>query len=165
MYTSILNARTFHRPTDPGDLIVTVPTTTRAGATKAISAAVVTQQKDTYDEKVRLYNECQAVEQALRQQIIDAVEPDYLEALRDPYTEKVQASIPNIIKHLRETYGCISDEDSSDRETELKAYIYDPVKTVDDVFNKIKRHQELAILMNNPLTNKQQESIAMTIFN
>lgn len=164
-YTSIPNARPFHRPTDPGEFIVTVPTTTRAGASTAISAAVVTQQKAAYDEKVRLYNECQAIEQALRQQIIDAVEPDYLEALRDPYTEMVQASIPDIIKHLRETYGFISDEDLSNRLTELKAYVYDPEKTVDDVFNKIKRHQELAILMNNPLTNKQQESIAITIFN
>lgn len=164
-YMAIPNARNFRRPTDPGEFIVTTPIATRAGATTTITAAAVTQQKATFDEKKRLYNECQAVEQALRQQIIDAVEPDYLEALRDQHTEMVQSPIPDIIKHLRDTYGFMSDEDLADRENELKTYSYDPVKTVDDVFNKIKRHQELAMLMNNPLTDKQQESIATTIFN
>jgi hypothetical protein len=153
-YEDIPNARNFRRPTDPGDFVITIPPATRAGG-GTISAAVVTEQKAMHDEKVQLYNECQAVEQALRQQIIDAVEADYLEALREEYTEMVKSSFPDIIKHLRETYGFISDEDLAEREFNLKAYIYDPVKTVDAVFNKIKRHQELAMLMNNPLTDKQ----------
>ena len=167
---TIPNARTFHRPNDPGPFILTVPPTTRATSSTSstapqISAAAITQQKAAWDDQVRLYNECQAVEQALRQQTIDAIESDYLEAIRNDFTGMVQESIPDIIQHLTKTYGFVSEEDLSDRDDELKNYAYDPSKTVDDVFNKIKKHQELAILMKNPKTEKQQCSTAYTIFN
>ena len=88
--------------------------------------------------------------------IIDAIESDYLEAIRNDFTGMVQESIPDIIQHLTKTYGFVSEEDLSDRDDELKNYAYNPSKTVDDVFNKIKKHQELAILMKNPKTDKQQ---------
>ena len=99
---TIPNARTFHRPNDPGPFILTVPPTTRATSSTSstapqISAAAITQQKAAWDDQVRLYNECQAVEQALRQQIIDAIEADYLEALSNDYTGMVQESISDII--------------------------------------------------------------------
>ena len=169
-YMTIPNARTFHRPNDPGPFILTVPPITRATSSTSssaptISSAVITQQKAAWDEQIRLYNECQAVEQALRQQIIDAIESDFLEAIRNDDTGMVQESIPDIIQHLTKTYGYVSEEDLSDRDDELKNYTYDPSKTVDDVFNKIKKHQELAILMNNPKTDKQLCSTAYTIFN
>ena len=167
-YNAIPNATPFHRPTHPGPFVVSIPAgvTTRTTTTPpSISAAVVTQQKSDWDEKVRLYNECQAVEQALRQQLVEAVESDYLDALRNPHTEMIQSSIPTIINHLRETYGAITDEELSDREDALKAFVYDPTYAVDMVFTKLKKHQELASLMNNPLTDKQQVSIAYKIFN
>ena len=43
--------------------------------------------------------------------------------------------------------------------------MYDPVKSVDDVFNKIVKHQDLSILMSNPLTDRQLVGIAYKIFN
>ena len=79
-YNSIPNARQFVRPIDPGPFIVVNPrviATRRTAATQnapTISAAVVTQQKADWDKRIRLYNECQAVEQALRQQLIESIE-------------------------------------------------------------------------------------------
>ena len=169
LYDTISNAARFHRPTDPGPFIVqtrTAPTTRNTQATPIqITAAVVAQQKSAWDESKRIFNECQAVEQVLRQQIIEAIEPEYLEPLRDQYTEMVNDDIPAIFEHLLTTYGEVSDEDLLDRESDIKSYTYDPVKSVDDVFNKLRKHQEFASLMGNPMTEKQQTTIAYSIFN
>ena len=163
-YNTIPNSSPFIRPTNPGPFIVQ-PAGAATRNQPTISAAVVTQQKATWDEKMRLYNECQAVEQALRQQLIEAVEPEFLAVLRNQYTEMVQDPIPTILEHLRNTYGMITDEELSDKLDALKDMVYDPINAVDNVFEKIKSHQELATLLNNPLTDKQQVSIALKIFN
>ena len=105
------------------------------------------------------------MEQVLRQLIIEAIEPEYLEPLRDQYTEMVNDDIPAIFEHLLTTYGEVSDEDLLDRESDIKSYTYDAVKSVDDVFNKLSKHQELASLMGNLMTEKQQTTIAYSIFN
>ena len=167
-FNAIPNSRPFVRPVHPGPFIVTSPTagiaTKTSTLTPTITAAVVTQQKANWDDKVRIYNDCQAVEQALRQQLVEAIDPTFLDALRNPYTYMVQSSIPAIMRHLQQSYGFLTDEELSDKEDALKSYIYDPVKTVDDVFNKITKQQELCILMNNPMPDKQQVSIAYKIF-
>ena len=109
----------------------------------------VTQQKAIHDEKVRRYNECQAVEQVLRQQLIEAIEPEYLEALRDPITYMIQDPIPNIISFLQETFGQITPQELADREEEIKNFAYDPTKPVDVVFNKITQYRDLCALCQN----------------
>jgi len=43
-----------------------------------LTGADIYTQKVTYDTNLRLYNKCQGVELALRNQITDAVESDYL---------------------------------------------------------------------------------------
>ena len=185
-YNSIPNAIPFQRPQHPGPFMVTIPrqqltsessatrptrstttttTTQTTTATPTITTAVVTQQKAEYDEKLRLYNECQSVENALRQQLQEALEIEYLDALRDPHTHMIQETIPDIIEYLQKTYGFLTDEALSEKEDVLKQYIYDPTKSVDDVFNKIIKHQDLCVLMNNPLTDRQLVGIAYKIFN
>ena len=138
-YNAISNSRPFDRPQHPGPFIVNIPAAgvpTRTTTVPVISAAVVTQQKADWDEKVRLYNEYQAIEQALRQQLIEAVEPEYLDALRDPTTHMIQYNIPDIIEHLQLTYGFLTDEDISDSEDVLKQLVYDPSKTINNIFKK-----------------------------
>ena len=77
----------------------------------------------------------------------------------------IQYNIPDIIEHLQLTYGFLTDEDLSDREDVLKKLVYDPIKTIDNVFNKIVKHQDLFTIVNNSLTDEQQVSIAYKIFN
>ena len=66
-YNTIPNSNYFVRPTLQGSF---TPSGVR------LTAAELSQEKSTYDELVRSYNECQAVEQALRNQVIDAIPPD-----------------------------------------------------------------------------------------
>ena len=64
----------------------------------------------------------------------------------------IQSSILDIIEHLRKIYGCLKEEGLSDEEYTIKKYIYDPVRYVDDAYNKrIKNHQDICTLVNNSL--------------
>ena len=72
IYNSIHNATYFARPTHPGILTVVMPLATRANAVP-LTAQDIATQKSQHDEALRLYNEYQTVEQALRTHIIDVV--------------------------------------------------------------------------------------------
>ena len=94
-YASIPGAAAFIRPTNPGNFTLTpnpTPAATRATPSPVpppLTAEQIAIQKTNYDNRLRLYNETQAVELALRNQLIEAIEPDYLQALRNQYTDMI----------------------------------------------------------------------------
>ena len=191
-YNVIPNTVPFTRPTDPG-IFTYVPTTqpaprrtTRAATTLPGSPSAqrsttstasaptpqtpsvtieIAHQKARHEEQKRQYLECQAVEQALRQQLIKAIETEYLEALRDPITYMIQKPIPEIIEFLQMTYGQITPQELADREGALKNSIYDPSKPVDLIFNQITKFKELCELCHNTKTDVQLVQLAYLIFN
>ena len=118
-YNTIPNAVPFVHPQDPGPFIITQPTeiATRTSSLAAlpITAAIVTQHKSDHDERLLLHNECQAVVQALRQQLVEAIESEYLDALRDPNTLMIQLSIPDITDLIPKTYGFLTEKQLSDK--------------------------------------------------
>ena len=71
----------------------------------SLTSADIAIQKSTYDTQLCQYNECQVVELALRNQITDAIENDYLSALRDPVTDMVPSNIPAIFLFYRQIMG------------------------------------------------------------
>ena len=136
-----------------------------AAQTAIISSAEVATQKAAHDEATKRYYECQAVEQALRNQIIEAVEPEYLDALRNVDTDMINESIPEIFIFLQETYGRITEEELVEKEDTLRQLVYDPHQPVDKVFNKITLFHDLCTITNNDKTDKQLVQIAYLIFN
>ena len=193
-YDSIPNAEPFVRPEDPGSFTLQIParsttstitprrstrTSTRntQGTTtgtdlvpveqnaQVISAAEVATQKATHEEALKRYYECQAVEQALRTQIIESIEPEYLDALRNVDTDMINESIPEIFDFLQANYGRITEEQLVEKEDEVKNYDYDPNTPVDKVFTKITLLQDLCIITHNDKTDKQLCQLAYLIFN
>ena len=102
-----------------------------------ITAAEVAFQKAAHDNEVKKFYKCQAVEQALWTQIIEAIEPDYLDALRNINTDMINKSIPEIVEYLQVNYGQITAEEMAAKEDELNNYCYDPQTPVDKVFLQI----------------------------
>ena len=111
-----------------------------------------------------MYNECQAVETALWNQIIDAIQSDYLEPLRNIYTDMINDNIPDIITFLRTTYGRLTLSQVKERERTIDNLVYDTSKTVDTVFNKIQGFQDLCTLIKNEKTDAQLVSYAYIVF-
>jgi len=133
-YKKIPNAVEFIRPKDPGPFRLTLNpknTSKRSREDTAsteyetddpkvtFTAADIAQQKATHDEALRAFLECQAVEQALRVQLIDAVDSVYLDALRNSDTDMIHDSLPDIMDHLMKMYGHITLEDMHDKEQDL----------------------------------------------
>ena len=114
---------------------------------------------------MRSYNECQAVEQALRNQVIDAIPPEYLDSLRNSDTDMINCSIPDLITFLQTNYCRITDQELSDKEDELKATVFDPQQPVDLIFNKIKLFSDLCTMTGNTKTDRQLVQLGYLIFN
>ena len=90
--------------------------TTNQTQTTIISSAEVTTQKAALDKSVKSYYECEAVEQTLHTQIKEALEPKYLDTLRNVDKDMIYESIPEIFIFLKETYGRITEEELIEKE-------------------------------------------------
>ena len=98
---------------------------------------------------MRKYYKCQAVEQALRTQIIEAIDPEYLGALCHVDTDMLTESIPNIFEFLQTNYSRITKEELVQKEEDLHNYDYNPQTPVDKVFNQVTLFQDLCAITNN----------------
>ena len=72
-YNVIPGAAPFIRPVDPGTFSSVAPLGVRA---VPLTPADIATQKLAFDEEKRKFNECQAIEPALRNQIVEAIDPD-----------------------------------------------------------------------------------------
>lgn len=66
---------------------------------------VVQTAQAQHDESMQLFNGCNNVEQALRQQIVKAVDDTYLTALHNGQTNTIDATIPVILDYLFSNHG------------------------------------------------------------
>ena len=171
VYNAIPNAANFVRPVDPGIFTLTpnpTPTTrgTRAaGPTVAppLTPADIATQKAQYDENKRLYNEVQAVEMILRNQLIEAIEPIYLRPLRNNHTDMINESIPDIMLFLLTNYGQLSDPQLLQKEQDLIAFTYNPQDQPDVVFNEIDDYSDLCDIIN-PIDDRKKLQLSYCIF-
>ena len=123
----LLSNAPFIRPAHPGALVIPPNTTNHMSQTL----------REQHAETLNVFNEVNNVEKTLRQQIIAAVEPSYLEALRNRQTNFITLSIDDIIQHLYDTYGNITPKSLQDYEDRTKQMMFDPIQPIDDVFNAV----------------------------
>ena len=88
----------YNQPAEPGPLNVT----------QGLTQYQIAQDQDTHNEESRLFWEILAVERIIIQKIVAAVGQNYLKALRDPVTNKITRTIPDILTHLFNVYGHIT---------------------------------------------------------
>ena len=68
----------------------------------------VQTEQARHTEQVRLFNECNNLEQALRQQIVKTIDDSYLTALRNRQTNTIDVTIPVIIDYLFSNHGQVT---------------------------------------------------------
>ena len=111
-----------------------------------------------------MYNEVQQVKLTLRNQLIEAFEPEYLEPLRDATTDMITDTIPDIISWLITTYGQVSEAEMLTKEQNLTALTYDTTQPVDVVFNAIDKFCDLSDLNNITVSDRRKRQFAYVIF-
>ena len=141
------------RPANPGILDI------ERDATQYQTA----QQKDAYHSALKAFNECNLLERTLVQQIKEAIENYFMEGFIDEDTGLVRGTIPEIMKHLFDTYGHISATTLNEKRQEISNQSYDPGKPIDILFNKISKYATVADVAGSPETPTQLINMALII--
>ena len=124
---------------------------------------VVQTEQARYNEALRLFNECNNVEQALRQQIIKAVDDLYLMALRNRQTNTIDVTIPVILDYLFTNHGRVTPAMLHHGEKQVKEMYYDPQHPVDVIFNKVEDLLDLSIAARADFTEQQLINIVYVL--
>ena len=126
---------------------------------------IVQTEQARHQEQVRLFNECTNVEQALRQQIVKAVDDSYLTALRNRQTNTIDVTIPVLIDYLFSNHGRVTPAMLHHHEKTVKEMYYDPMHPIDVIFNKVEDLSDLSTAARADLTEQQLINIAYVIIN
>ena len=92
----------------------------------------------------------QDVREALKKQLINALDDEYLEDLKDPDTGYATVTPLQMIEHLYDEYGELTPQDISNNKTYLKAD-FDPNTTMVSYFYKIREIRNVAVRAGNPM--------------
>ena len=125
----------YERPTNPGPLDIDTD--------DCLTQYQIAQERDQHAEAIRLFREVVGVECTIIQQIVAAVEPKYLRALRQPGTNKLQQTIPKILEHLFDTYGDVTPQDLRELQSRVENLAFPIAEPVDTIFTEI---DELAVI-------------------
>ena len=78
------------------------------------------QLREDHREQIRIFRETIDVEKTLIKQIVQALDPEYLQELRDDATNSIALSLPAILKHLFDCFGEIDPDALSNEEEKVK---------------------------------------------
>ena len=148
------NAPVYTRPTNPGRLVL------RDGLTQY----QIAQARDQHQETTRVFREVLGVERTIIQQIVVAVEPKFLRALRTPGTNKLNRTMPQILQHLFDTYGDVTPSDLRELTSRVENLSFPSTEPVDTIFSEIEDLAAIADIAGAPLSATQRVNMAYIHF-
>ena len=119
--------------------------------------------RDEHKENIRLYREANAVEEALLKQLSSALPDLYLKQYRNKYSNKITTPLRTILRDLFTTHGAISDEELLERETTLRARVFEIQEPLNALYQAVEDLQELAIASSSPFTDKQLVGLGLQL--
>ena len=126
--------------------------------TSAVAAASL---RDEHEEAKRLFHECEGIESAVKQQLLNAFDYDYLADLIDRNTQSFNAAIHEIFAHLYKTYGQVTIAEFHEQRQHLEDAVLDLAVPLTVFFNKIEDLQELSEHIHAPITEMQCIHLAL----
>ena len=106
---ALISKVAYIRDLHPGELVLA------KNATRVAAEA----QRSAHDEHIRVFHEVHHVEQALIQQIVAAVEEQYLVAMKERSTGQFTGHVQQILEYLLVTYGKISPSQLNEFDKEV----------------------------------------------
>ena len=145
-YQLLPDTAPYVRPTYPGPFQVSSDTATEAQ---------IAQERADWTEAMRLWREVEAVERALVQQLVAAVEPKFLKALRNQYTKKITRDVKGILSYLFDNYGKVPPSILKDMKRKVEDFYLDPNDPIDLLFVQIDDLADVYSLQQKDLTETQ----------
>ena len=154
-YTTIAHTTPFIYPIHPGPLNV-----------PAFQLPHVTQQiTSQHSENIRIFNECGNVAQALRKQVVAAIDPAYLAVIKNRQTNTITLRLHEIIDFLFRNFGRVTPANLADAEQQLLAWSFDPNLPIVLLYNKIDDLMDLANAAGSPYSAQQIINLAYILLN
>jgi hypothetical protein len=119
----------------------------------------------THQDELRVFHEVRGVKRALTQQIVSAVDPSYLAAMRDRTTGQFTGTVCQLLQCLLTVHGKISPSQLLQLEQETKSFTYDPITPIDVVFNAMEDLVEYEEMARCTHTMAQTINIACSVLN
>ena len=113
------------------------------------------RMREDWKEEVALFRETIDVENALKKQLIAAIEPQYLDDRRNPDTNSITEPIATTMAYLFQRYGNVTQVtlDSEARKVQNMTYLLtDPIN---NIFQAVQELGQLADAASNPYTDRQ----------
>ena len=129
-----------------------------AGTNAANSSAIIGR----HTEDTRQWCKFKNVTTALKNQLLNAVEDIYVRALRDRHVGYMNQSICNLLTHLFENYGNITQLELEDNDTKMRA-LWDPNSPFDCLVQQLEDGQDYTHDGGQPYTAAQLLRIAYTL--
>ncbi len=126
----------------------------------------VTQQVQLqHHEQLRLHNECHHVKQALRKQVIAAIDDFYLAALKNHQTNTITTPLYQVLEYLYRNYSRVIPTQLVHEEQQLTNWFHDPTLPIVLVFNKVDDLMDLAHAASLPYLTQQILNFAYLLLN
>ena len=120
---------------------------------RATSGAIVTI-KACHNKQMHQWDEYNAVMQALKNQLIAAVDDAYLQGVKDPDTKYHNLTVLQMLEHLYENYDKIN-EDQKAKNIERMKEPYDITTPIELFFQCIQECIDFASAAQSPLSAEQ----------
>ena len=153
VYATVAPGTAFVIPPNPG------PTANLVGAT---TQPQINARLRTHAEQLRQWKEYKNVNDAIKNQLIGAIEPMFIRGLRNQHVGFLNQSIQNILQYLFRNYGQITPIDLEANEKRMKAD-WNPNDPIDTLVNQIEDAIEFADDAGQPFSPAQILTTAYTL--
>ena len=132
----------FIRPVDPGDFVL--PTNIN------LTMDQITVLKENHKSLRSQFEKVDAVEAALKQFLVEALDADFLLEIRNSTTERLEGTIPHIMTRLFRSYGNLTAKELLKKQQTLTNYTYDPHQPIDILFQVAQDYQDYSTFHGTP---------------
>ena len=140
----------------------TPPALPPAVVTAGHSGSQIAELNRVYDKEKAEFHSYVNLQNALKKQLIAAIEPLYLQALREPYVGFANVTVYDMLHHLYNTYADISADDLEENDKRLKEP-WDPNAPFESLIKQVQDAIDLADHAGVPYTNKQVINIVYNL--
>ena len=123
----LLTLTPFIRPVDPGDFQIPMDTPN-------LTMDQVNIMREHHTSLREAFDKVDAVESALKQFLVEAIEPDYLLEIRNSITQMLEGTIPRIFTQLFAAYGSLTSQALMNKQQALATHVYDVHSPIDKLF-------------------------------
>ena len=142
-YANAVAGVVFNAPVHPGNAPVHAAGTTQP---------VITAADRAYDRSLQDYNTFRHTVRELKQQLIAAVDPLYINMLEDDMFGYANVAPRDILDHLKTTYGKLTPDDVENNRNTLTAE-WNPDDPIEDLWKRITDAKRFATRAGEPITD------------